>query len=237
VIISLYPLFKIRIVLESKIMRNPSILLASNSPRRQQMLVWTGWEFETGPVPVDETPAPTEAPEDYVLRLAQCKIHAALPGKNQIVLGADTVVSDSANLLGKPQTALEANRMLRSLRGRTHQVFTALAVLVPASNSMATDLCRAEVPMRAYSDQEIADYIETGDPLDKAGAYAIQHGGFHPVINFKGCYACVMGLPLCHLVRTLRKLEIQTPVDVPSVCQAKLNYACPVSEAILSGEM
>jgi septum formation protein len=217
VIISLYPLFKIRIVLESKIMRNPSILLASNSPRRQQMLVWTGWEFETGPVPVDETPAPAEAPEDYVLRLAQCKIHAALPGKNQIVLGADTVVSDGANLLGKPQTALEANRMLRSLRGRTHQVFTA--------------------PMRAYSDQEIADYIETGDPLDKAGAYAIQHGGFHPVINFKGCYACVMGLPLCHLVRTLRKLEIQTPVDVPSVCQAKLNYACPVSEAILSGEM
>jgi septum formation protein len=90
--------------------------------------------------------------------------------------------------------------------------------------------------MRPYSDEEIDVYVASGDPLDKAGAYAIQHADFHPVENFSGCYASVMGLPLCHLVRTLCKMGIAPPADVPAACQAHLQYTCPISAAILRGE-
>jgi predicted house-cleaning NTP pyrophosphatase (Maf/HAM1 superfamily) len=87
--------------------------------------------------------------------------------------------------------------------------------------------------MRNYSDQEIEAYIATGDPLDKAGSYAIQHPGFQPVIDFFGCFAGVVGLPLCHLVRSLRKSGVSVPVDIAAVCQAYHHYDCPVFETIL----
>jgi predicted house-cleaning NTP pyrophosphatase (Maf/HAM1 superfamily) len=90
--------------------------------------------------------------------------------------------------------------------------------------------------MRNYSDAEIAVYAAGGDPLDKAGAYAIQHAGFHPVERMTGCYASVMGLPLCHLARSLRKLGFQPQTDVAAACQAHLHYDCPVTAAILRGE-
>jgi predicted house-cleaning NTP pyrophosphatase (Maf/HAM1 superfamily) len=94
--------------------------------------------------------------------------------------------------------------------------------------------------MRDYRDAEIASYVASGDPMDKAGAYAIQNPGFHPVTDFNGCYACVVGLPLCHLLRTLRKAgfpQDAAPIDVPGACQANLNYVCPVTQKILNGEM
>ena len=87
--------------------------------------------------------------------------------------------------------------------------------------------------MRDYSDEEIEAYVASGDPFDKAGAYAIQHQGFNPARPLQGCYANVMGLPLCHLVRTLRKAAVQTPDNIPAACQASLGYACPVLEGIL----
>jgi hypothetical protein len=90
--------------------------------------------------------------------------------------------------------------------------------------------------MRSYSDEEISAYVASGDPLDKAGAYAIQHTGFQPVESMHGCYASVMGLPMCHVVRTLRKLGIHPRGDVPMSCQKFLEYDCPVSHAILRGE-
>jgi predicted house-cleaning NTP pyrophosphatase (Maf/HAM1 superfamily) len=90
--------------------------------------------------------------------------------------------------------------------------------------------------MRAYSDNEIQAYVQTGDPMDKAGAYAIQHSDFQPVESMRGCYASVMGLPMCHVVRALRKLDVQPPANVPMACQNLLNYQCPVSSAILRGE-
>jgi septum formation protein len=99
-----------------------------------------------------------------------------------------------------------------------------------------TDLCVTEVPMRDYSDQEIEAYVQTGDPLDKAGAYAIQHPDFQPVDDLSGCFASVMGLPVCHLVRSLRKLDIPPRADVPTNCQSLLNYQCPVYRAVLRGE-
>jgi len=90
--------------------------------------------------------------------------------------------------------------------------------------------------MRDYSDQEIKAYVQTGDPLDKAGAYAIQHPDFQPVDDLSGCFASVMGLPVCHLVRTLRRMDIPPHADVPANCQSLLNYQCPVYRAVLRGE-
>ena len=213
--------------------------MASNSPRRQQLLSWTEWQFIICPVPVDETPFAGEKPADYVQRLAESKGRAALPqaGQDIFVLAADTIVVDGGDLLGKPRDAVEATAMLVRLRDHVHQVLTALAVFAPPDRGLYTDLCIASVPMRAYTDAEIAGYVASGDPLDKAGAYAIQNPVFHPVTDFNGCYACVVGLPLCHLLRTLRKAGLATLVDVPGACQTNLDYTCPVSQKILNGEM
>ena len=126
--------------------------------------------------------------------------------------------------------------MLRQLRGRTHQVYTALAVLRSKDGRLLTDRCITDVPMRRYTDAEMEAYVNSGDPLDKAGAYAIQHPKFHPAEKLTGCYASVMGLPLCHLTRTLRPLDIAPKTDISAECQSSLNYTCPISAAVLRGE-
>ena len=186
----------------------------------------------------DEDQLPGEPPAEYVLRLAEAKARA-VAGEAQdgsIIIGADTTVVDGEELLGKPRDAAEAAGMLRHLRGHAHQVYTGIAALQPTYGRLVTDLCVTNVPMRDYSEEEIEAYVRTGDPLDKAGAYAIQHPGFQPVESMAGCYASVMGLPMCHLVRTLRQFELVPPADVPGRCQEFLEYACPVSSAILRGE-
>jgi MAF protein len=187
-------------------MAQPIFLLASNSPRRQQMISWTGWTFSIRPAELDESQLPGELPADYVLRLAVAKARAAAEQteSSQVILAADTIVADGDDLLGKPASPEAARQMLERLHGRIHQVYTALALYDPVTQMLETDLCVSQVPMRAYTDEEIEAYVTTGDPLDKAGAYAIQHADFHPVEGFAGCYASVMGLPLCHLVRTAR---------------------------------
>ena len=124
--------------------------------------------------------------------------------------------------------------MLRQLRGRTHQVYTAITLLDLQTDRAITDLAGSDVPMRDYTDEEIETYIASGDPFDKAGAYAIQHDGFRPVENFAHCFANVMGLPLCHAVRSLRQLGVETPNNVPALCQAHIRYKCPVFESILT---
>ncbi len=211
-----------------------SLFLASNSPRRKQLLA-LGWSFTHSPAEVDESPLPGEPSAGYVLRLAQDKARAAAAesGLDGLFLAADTTVADEDAILGKPADAADARRMLTRLRGRTHQVYTALAVLRSTDGLLLTDRCATDVPMRDYTDVEMEAYIASGDPLDKAGAYAIQHVGFHPVEGLAGCYANVMGLPLCHLARTLRKLGLPTPPDLPAACQAALGYTCPVYEQVL----
>ena len=218
------------------------ILLASNSPRRRELIALGDWSFTISASDVDESQLPGEAPADYVLRLAEAKARAAVvkEGDTRIVVAADTSVITGAqangSILGKPKDAADAFQMLKELRGRTHQVYTGLAVLEPATSRLLTDLCVTNVPMRNYEDAEIEAYVQTGDPLDKAGAYAIQDAGFHPVESMSGCYASVMGLPLCHLVRVLAKMGIPPDADIPQNCQSHLHYACPVSDAILRGE-
>jgi septum formation protein len=220
-------------------MNEPVLVLASNSPRRRELLKLGGWTFESRPADVDESQRPGEAPGVYVLRLAESKARscARFAHTGEIILGADTAVVEGKDILGKPKDPAEAVRMLQSLRGHSHQVLTGLAVLRPADGSLVTDLCSTEVPMRDYHDDEIEAYVASGDPLDKAGAYAIQHAGFHPVDSLSGCYASVMGLPLCHLTRSLRSLGVAPKTDIAAQCQSALGYACPIFSAVLHGEM
>jgi septum formation protein len=216
----------------------PFLVLASNSPRRRALLTLGGREFLSRPADVDESILPGEAPGDYVLRLAESKARAcavsASPG--QLVLAADTTVVDGSTILGKPADADEAFRMLRRLRGRDHQVYTGLALLKAPDGKLVRDLCVTDVPMREYNDDEIEAYVGTGDPLDKAGAYAIQHAGFHPVDSLHGCYASVMGLPLCHLSRSLAQFGISPKADQVIRCLSEFDYDCPISPAVLRGE-
>jgi MAF protein len=207
-----------------------SLILASNSPRRRDLLSLGGWSFRLRAAQVDESIRAGETPLDYVLRLAKSKAHAAarLAGMEEIVVAADTTVVDGAHILGKPADALEAAAMLRRLRGHKHQVYSALAVLRMHDQLLLSDVCTTEVPMRLYSDEEIETYVASGDPLDKAGAYAIQNRDFKPVLSLSGCFAGVMGLPLCHLDRLLRQMGAAGRADLPHACQAALDYACDV---------
>ncbi len=187
---------------------------------------------------VDESQHEGETPRDYVLRLAEDKARAAVKNARpqHIIVAADTAVVDGDTILGKPKDLADAARMLQSLRGHKHWVYSGLAVLKMSDGQLITDWCETEVPMRDYSDEEINEYVLSGDPLDKAGAYAIQHPHFQPVENLRGCYASVMGLPMCHLVRVLKKMDVGANGDVPAKCQTYLRYQCPVSRAILCGE-
>ena len=216
-----------------------SLVLASNSPRRKQLIALGGWVYRVEPAQVDENPLPGEDPLVYVLRLAQSKARAVAERSlaEDVILAADTTVVDGGEIMGKPSDRFEAEAMLRRLRGRQHQVFTALAVLRLSDNSLVTDWCVTEVPMRAYSDDEMQAYIATGDPLDKAGAYAIQHPGFKPVSELQGCFANVMGLPLCHVVRAFEKLGILTDENIPQLCQEELQYNCSFFRLVQRGEL
>jgi MAF protein len=213
------------------------ILLASNSPRRRELLALTKINFIVSVADVDERTRPNESPADYVLRLAETKARAIKMDADRIVLAADTAVVDGDDILGKPQDEAGAFTMLTRLRGHTHQVYTGLALLRPGDGLLLTDLSVTDVPMRRYSDEEIHAYIATGDPLDKAGAYAIQHEQFHPVESMSGCFASVMGLALCHMTRMLRRMDLSPQADVPANCQRHLEYECPVFNKILTGEM
>jgi septum formation protein len=222
---------------------NSKLVLASNSPRRKQLIVLGGWKFDILPAEIDETPTLEERPLDFVLRMAQSKALAVseLAPQDALVVAADTIVVDhnpngEAEILGKPVDAAHSWQMLSQLRGHTHQVYTAIAVFNRQDDSLISDICCTNVPMRDYTDQEIETYILTGDPLDKAGAYAIQHEGFHPVENLQECYANVVGLPLCTLAYNLAKAGIPTQTDVAGNCQAALNYRCPVYQLYLQGK-
>ena len=225
-------------VLESfSVTEKPLLVLASNSPRRRQLLSLAGWRFTVSAADVDESVSSNESPTVYVLRLAETKARAVPAGADQIVLGADTTVVNGSEILGKPKDGTEATAMLKQLRGRTHQVYTGIALFRPRDGLLLKDLCVTDVPMREYSDDEIDAYVKTRDPLDKAGAYAIQHPEFKPVAQMDGCFASVMGLPVCHVIRLMRKMDIQPESDFFLSCETLLEYRCPVSSAILSGQM
>ena len=217
---------------------NNPLVLASNSPRRKELLALGGWSFRVQSADINESVHPAEPPQDYVLRLAKEKAAAVAleADSTEIVLAADTAVVDSGCILGKPNTQEHAVQMLRQLRGHTHQVVTALVVLRIRDSRMVTEICTSNVPMREYTDAEIEAYVVSGDPMDKAGAYAIQNNDFHPVPAMSGCFASVMGLPLCHLHRALGKLDQENLLDIPSKCQSALGYTCDYYPVVLNSE-
>jgi septum formation protein len=222
-------------VLESlPVTEKPYLVLASNSPRRRQLLSLTGLPFTVKVADVDESPIENEKPAGYVLRLAEVKARAIQTDVDQVVLAADTTVVDGEDILGKPVDKVEALAMLTRLRGKTHQVYTGIALLRQSDGLLLRDLCVTDVPMRNYSDEEIRDYVASGDPLDKAGAYAIQHPEFQPVAHMDGCFASVMGLPVCHVILQMRKMDIQPDTDFFASCETVLEFRCPVSDKILN---
>jgi MAF protein len=210
------------------------LILASASPRRQQLFSLLEVPFRSLAADVEENRGHGEKPEEMVCRLSQAKA-GALAGhySERLIVAADTIVVLDDQVLGKPAGADEAVAMLRRLRGRAHLVFSGLVVLSPSTGQQAAELVQTTVWMRPYSDEEISRYVASGDPLDKAGAYAIQHQEFNPVAYIQGCYTSVMGLPLCHLRRALSRLGLTLPLDVPRVCQDFTGYRCSIARGIL----
>ena len=207
------------------------ILLASQSPRRRELIKLLGLPVQAAAADVDETPLPAETPAAYVRRLAETKARALAPSLKERremrwIVAADTAVVADGEILGKPADETEAAAMLRRLRGRSHAVLTGVAVLDTATGRIKTSVERTAVFMRAFHDDEIAAYVASGDPLDKAGAYAIQNRAFSPVARIEGCYANVVGLPLCTLACLLRELGASPAADVPARCVAALGYNC-----------
>ena len=212
-------------------------ILASNSPRRRALLGLFQQPFLVVPADIDETEYTGEAPGDYVCRLATTKAQVVglqFPNAG-LIIAADTTVADGNEILGKPVDQTDASRMLQQLRGRNHQVYTSIALIVPEKGILAQELCLSRVPMRNYSNEEIETYVQTDDPMDKAGAYAIQHRGFHPVEDFQGCFASVMGFPACHLARSLKKIGLMPDLKIDSACQQYLDYDCHIAELVLTG--
>jgi len=198
------------------------LILASGSPRRAEILRDAGFAFAVRPVPVDESPLPRESARRHVERLAREKALAAarhIRGP-ALVIGADTVVVVRGQILGKPQSHNDARRMLRLLSGRKHQVLTGLAILrldPPARGSRqlrpAALRCETEITavwFTRLTRREIEDYVASGEPADKAGAYAIQGRAGCFITRIEGCYFNVVGLPLARLYHMLRAMGIRT---------------------------
>ncbi len=209
-------------------------MLASTSPRRRELIRWLDLDFQVVAVDVDESHADAESPRALVTRLSRAKAaQAARDFPHAVVVAADTLVCFDDAILGKPKDADDARRMLRMLRGTTHTVFS--GVTLRQDEKELTELAETRVLMRDYADAEVEAYVASGDPLDKAAAYAVQHRDFHPVARVEGCYANVMGLPLCHLHRTLRAFG--APAREPDrACQEHLQIVCPVAKEILNSE-
>lgn len=187
----------------------PKIILASNSPRRRELLTQVGLTFTVAPADADESVLPGEAPEAYAVRVAldKARIAAERAGEG-IVIAADTIVVIGDSILGKPADVRDAERMLMSLAGKEHRVVTALAVIDSASSRRLTRISVTKVWFRDLTVREIAAYVATGEPMDKAGAYGIQERGALLVERIEGCYSNVVGLPLSLLGEMLREFGV-----------------------------
>ena len=192
------------------------LVLASASPRRRELLAQAGFSFEVHPAHISEDPLPDEDPIAYVVRLAREKadaVFAQLSASQRSsdgaaalqVLGADTTVTLDNHILGKPEDAADAARMLRMLSGRTHRVITGVAVVTSKTAEVAAEV--TGVQFLTLSDEEIAEYIATGEPMDKAGAYAIQGRAARWIPRVQGCYFNVVGLPIALVSTILESLK------------------------------
>jgi nucleoside triphosphate pyrophosphatase len=179
----------------------PRLVLASGSPRRRQLLEMIGLRFDAIPPDIDETPLPNEDPRGYVERLAREKAKAVTASPEDVVVAADTTVAFAGQILGKPVDAADARRMLLLLSDQTHDVHTGVAVRT--GGRTAARVVTTYVMMMTVSEADIAWYVGTGEPLDKAGAYALQGAGGLLVRSVEGSSSNVVGLPLAELAELL----------------------------------
>jgi septum formation protein len=185
---------------------NPRVILASQSPRRRDLLSLIGIPHDVRPADVDETYPAGELPREHAIRLAREKA-AAIAEPDAVVIGSDTIVVVDGDVLGKPGDANEAARMLRRLSGRSHVVITAVAVAW--RGRMESDAEEVGVTFHDLTEERIAAYVATGEPMDKAGAYGIQGFGAVNVARVDGDYFAVMGLPLQLLIRVCERLGLR----------------------------
>jgi len=184
-------------------------ILASASPRRRELLASIGLDFEIVPSHIPEVRAEGEAPEEYVARLSREKAAAiASNHHDRWIIAADTTVLLGEQLLEKPADAADARRMLATIAGQTHIVYTGVTVMNAASEHHDTRVAESEVRMLPLDAREIAWYVETGEPMDKAGAYAVQGIGAMFIDSIHGSYTNVVGLPLALLFQMLRRAGI-----------------------------
>ena len=187
------------------------LILASASSRRKELLAQIGVAFQSAAMDIDESVRLNESPSDYVMRLAREKACACLElNPDSVVLAADTTVVVDGEILGKPENAELALRMLRQLSGKTHQVLTGIAVAkrIQGEISMASQVVSTDVSFAALTDLQIAQYIKTGEPMDKAGAYAIQGKAALFIERIEGSYSNVVGLPLVETGKLLQCFDI-----------------------------
>lgn len=204
--------------------RRKRLVLASGSPRRRALMA----AFKP---PVDRI-APAgeegpqrhgETPEDFVQRLSLAKAQeVAERAAGSVVLGADTAVVFDGQVIGKPSGGPDATAILARLRGRTHRVVTGVTALDTESGHFHSSATCSDVAMRCYSDAEVDDYVRSGEPFDKAGAYAVQDPRFHPARNVTGCYLNVVGLPVCAVAMLLSRMGVEERIwpdwQPPSEC-------------------
>lgn len=195
---------------EGEAMTTPEIVLASGSPRRQEMLTQLGVHFRVQVSQIDENMVEQHTPSFFVKQLATQKAMAVgTQCKNALVIGADTVVVLDGKILGKPKDEQEAIHMLQQLQGKTHQVYTGISVVHMNESSLQNQQVAhqmTEVTMRPLSDEQIRWYVGTGEPMDKAGAYGIQGKGAIFIEKINGCYFNVVGMSLYLLEELLEKM-------------------------------
>ena len=184
------------------------LILASSSPRRAEILRNAGFAFQVLSSAVDETPLPPESPQDHVRRLAESKANLAAKRSTApaIVIAADTIVALDGRILGKPRNLDDARAMLELLSGRTHAVHTGLALIRLPQGELRAAVETTLVTFARLAPQDIAAYLASGEPFDKAGAYAIQGRSGRFIPRIAGCYFNVVGLPLARLCELLREL-------------------------------
>ncbi len=209
------------------------LILASASPRRRELLRLLGFSFSVVEPSLKESMAEGGSPEETVRQLSLEKaLEVAKREGEGMVISADTLVVLGNRVLGKPADPEEAVEMLCLLRGRRHKVYSAVTLLDASWGEAEAAVTETTVRMRRYSDEAIYRYVARGEPFDKAGGYAIQDREFRPASRVEGCYANVMGLPLCDLSLLLARRGVLSPFGPVGVCQALMGYRCPWADPI-----
>ena len=203
------------------------IVLASGSPRRKELMSSLKIPFEIITSGVLEDIDYSLGPPEIVKALAKLKADAVAETLQEgLVIGSDTTIAFEGKILGKPKDIDDAKKMLAELRNKYHQVLSGIALIDVSSNRFEVGAVMTHIKMRDYTDAEIDNYVSSGEPLDKAGSYAIQGKGGVLVENINGCFNNVVGFPLCELGSYLRTFDIELKVDGP-ICKLPSNHPCP----------